>query len=789
MTTLKLSFNDEVRRISLQKYDLVRYDHLQEHARTLFPHLLDYPDFQISWKDDEDDVIFISSDVELMEAVRTMRNGNRGYLRFHIHTDVVPHFQNAPRSNTEAQSTETQSTVHVGVTCSECGAAPIDGIRHKCTVRSDFNLCSTCEAKTLQPYPMIKFYTPHPDPTASDIVVSIHSSRHGHAHHGRGHGWREGWGGRGRSRAKDDGQAGGRRHRGVICDECNARAFRGARFKCTTRDDFDLCADCEAKTPCQPYPMVKVYSPDQCPNGLTVFTSSSTAPSPSVGEATIECDIQLPPGLEFLRDMFPPGTHLRGPWGSASWRERARQEGTPPPSGPARHVHVRCNECGMKPIVGARYHCTVRPDFDLCSACEAKQSQPHPMTKIYFPQNYTDAHSPPPPPPPHAHFGPMGWHGAVRGGRGGWGWGGRGGSPWHGHCGGRGRWGGGRGMARDCERGGWCGTSQQGQEEVLETEREQEHHHHDDERDNGDEVPDELQQLEEDLVTLTMCESLGSEELQCHAPLPSESLTLQNAAESSSVGLQPITLSPVHASEVGEGGGVSAAVVEVPVSVPVAPPKAKPMARFVRDVTMPDGSKVQPCSVFIKCWRVRNDGASAWPAQCRLVSAGGDDLLPEGSSELCCIVPSAAAGEELDISAQLKAPSAIGRHVGYFRLQDDEQNWFGQRLWADIRVTDDDLAWEVLSASAVGVHAEEERQGQEGHVELEQEVSDIAAPPPPTNDMIWARELELLASMGFTDSEVVIPLLQSIMSAPAAPGQLPHSEELQQVVLSLLSSD
>ena len=46
------------------------------------------------------------------------------------------------------------------------------------------------------------------------------------------------------------------------------------------------------------------------------------------------------------------------------------------------HAHIRCDGCGEKPLVGVRYQCTVRPDFDLCSACNAETSQPHPMRKI-----------------------------------------------------------------------------------------------------------------------------------------------------------------------------------------------------------------------------------------------------------------------------------------------------------------------------------------------------------------------------------------------------------------------
>ena len=45
----------------------------------------------------------------------------------------------------------------------------------------------------------------------------------------------------------------------------------------------------------------------------------------------------------------------------------------------------------------------------------------------------------------------------------------------------------------------------------------------------------------------------------------------------------------------------------------------KLMSRFVKDVTFPDGTQVQPGSVFLKTWRIRNDGVYAWPDQVALV--------------------------------------------------------------------------------------------------------------------------------------------------------------------------
>jgi hypothetical protein len=52
--------------------------------------------------------------------------------------------------------------------------------------------------------------------------------------------------------------------------------------------------------------------------------------------------------------------------------------------GVAVHENVKCDGCGTVPITGDRYKCTVCHNFDLCSACEQKNIHPnsHPLLKL-----------------------------------------------------------------------------------------------------------------------------------------------------------------------------------------------------------------------------------------------------------------------------------------------------------------------------------------------------------------------------------------------------------------------
>ena len=46
------------------------------------------------------------------------------------------------------------------------------------------------------------------------------------------------------------------------------------------------------------------------------------------------------------------------------------------------HTNYICDGCGVSPIVGVRYKCTVLEDFDLCEACERKNGHKHPLMKL-----------------------------------------------------------------------------------------------------------------------------------------------------------------------------------------------------------------------------------------------------------------------------------------------------------------------------------------------------------------------------------------------------------------------
>lgn len=575
MATLKLTYNDEVRRVSLEKRESKRFSfaELRHQAVSLFPDLVEV-DFVFSYTDDEGDRVNVSSDVEVFEALRILKEQERGYLKFHITSSV------------SGSVCENQSE-HRGITCDQCGMSPIIGSRYKCTVRYDFDLCEGCEAKVEQPYPMLKYYQPNEGPAGSevDVLASFFTGPHGR---GGPHGMRRG--GRGGCGRGGGGRGCGKRH-------------------------------------------------------------------------------------------GPHGPHGRGGGCGAAkddWRHRFRHE-----------------------------------------------QRAEKMSAV---------------------------------------------------------------LAEVTERS-------------------------------------QLDQADRDILDAVMqmsnesSQSTVGEASTASAPAAMPSAAAVPASSWRDVVAVAATATPVEESK-EESVKESTSVAPSP-EKPSKKEPAKLMARFVKDVTFPDGAKIPAGTPFCKTWTVRNDGSQDWPAGTTLTSAGGDDLTGDLDGEqLKLPVPAVEAGEEEDISVPLVAPQATGRHVGYFRLAQPGGALFGQRLWADIRVTENEgsqSAWQVVDSDSVtpslqmavpeqddvqqAVEEQEDEYAGETFEPYEsQHPSPSAAavpnaPPfPPSFEVeepnpadVWAAELSILVAMGFDNMDVLIPLLVEHVGSPAGPDGHPQPAGIQAVIASLLN--
>jgi hypothetical protein len=242
MIALKVSFKDEIRRITIE--ETRTFQELQATIRSIFTDLPEV--FGLKYIDEESDEITVSSDRELAEALRIQRGSNT--LRFSI-DDGYKRFIPCPRKSGKEEETE-EAFPSVGdfiqnlqsqfplaeriiesllspergqcgrfqqqcprreeqqgkfhhATCDGCNLRiPADSIRHKCNQCPDFDFCPKC-----------RFVVPHP-PSHTFTEIKEHLSFIHPA----------------------------------VCDMCD-NWIVGDRFKCTVCPNFDFCSGCYEKKP------------------------------------------------------------------------------------------------------------------------------------------------------------------------------------------------------------------------------------------------------------------------------------------------------------------------------------------------------------------------------------------------------------------------------------------------------------------------------------------------------------------------------------------------------------
>lgn len=114
-----------------------------------------------------------------------------------------------------------------------------------------------------------------------------------------------------------------------------------------------------------------------------------------------------------------------------------------------------------------------------------------------------------------------------------------------------------------------------------------------------------------------------------------------------------------------------------PTSTPL-PPTVTPYpcnwAKYVKDVTVGDGTVFGLGEDFTKTWRLMNIGTCTWNTNYDLVFYDGDRMSgPAVSSLLRKVKP----GETVDISVDLTSPTKPGSYTGYWALRDDAGHIFG----------------------------------------------------------------------------------------------------------------
>lgn len=130
-------------------------------------------------------------------------------------------------------------------------------------------------------------------------------------------------------------------------------------------------------------------------------------------------------------------------------------------------------------------------------------------------------------------------------------------------------------------------------------------------------------------------------------------------------------------------------VAAQPTVVPIIPtptafiqPTAAPApcvfsAKYVEDITIPDGQVMLPNTQFIKTWRVQNTGSCSWGPGSGLQNlqfVGGNPL---GAPNLVPIPNPIPAGVTADLSIQMTAPAQPGTYKSNWKLRADDGTLIG----------------------------------------------------------------------------------------------------------------
>jgi hypothetical protein len=117
---------------------------------------------------------------------------------------------------------------------------------------------------------------------------------------------------------------------------------------------------------------------------------------------------------------------------------------------------------------------------------------------------------------------------------------------------------------------------------------------------------------------------------------------------------------------------------------------------FVKDISIPDNTQMDPGETFTKTWQVLNSGSCAWDAGFKFQNTGGNAM---GATALT--LPSAVpSGATFDLSVPMTAPSAAGTVRGNWRMSTATGEFFGDEVFVVILVGNAAAATNTTGAPA-----------------------------------------------------------------------------------------
>lgn len=101
-------------------------------------------------------------------------------------------------------------------------------------------------------------------------------------------------------------------------------------------------------------------------------------------------------------------------------------------------------------------------------------------------------------------------------------------------------------------------------------------------------------------------------------------------------------------------------------------------AKYITDVTVPDGTVFTADSTFTKTWRIQNTGTTTWTTNYSLVYLEG--VLGTGDMQSVKLTKEVKPGESIDISVNFTAPKTNGSYISWWRMFSASGYLFGESL-------------------------------------------------------------------------------------------------------------
>ena len=129
-----------------------------------------------------------------------------------------------------------------------------------------------------------------------------------------------------------------------------------------------------------------------------------------------------------------------------------------------------------------------------------------------------------------------------------------------------------------------------------------------------------------------------------------------------------------------------------PTNVPTITPTPLPCyrARFIADITLPDGTTIEPNRIYTKTWRLENTGSCTWPADAYPLWVGGDNLQAGSPTDYRLGRP-VAPGQRVDVSTAIAAnnlPPGTYRALYMLTLPDGTRFGVGRQgnkpFWVEV---------------------------------------------------------------------------------------------------------